>query len=216
MEYLTKCNAKCVVTKRGNNGGIFVHRYINDDFRLYLLAEYDEYQKMKRYGQIYTIDRESSKSSSILLNRIVYKGIDAATWRQLNPEKEGNIRDDTDYTGLYQHMMMQYLQIVDATLISNSFTFPMRASALECEAHSLIQRWVDADKDEDLETLIYTDLSRFTGTNEAPDNRPAYQQKHLSDIQRKSLIGMRSGEYRLDKDGIYRNSEGFIEILARF
>lgn len=151
-----------------------------------------------------------------LLNRIVYKGIDAATWRQLNPEKEGNIRDDTDYTSLYQHMMLQYLQIVDATLISNNFTFPMRASALECEAYSLIQRWIDADKDEDLETLMYADLSRFTGINEAPDNRPAYQQKYLSDIQRKSLIGMRSGEYRLGKDGIYRNSEGFIEILARF
>lgn len=113
-------------------------------------------------------------------------------------------------------MMLQYLQIVDATLISNNFIFPMRASALECEAYSLIQRWIDADKDEDLETLMYADLSRFTGTNEALNNRPTYQQKYLSDIQRKSLIGMRSGEYRLGKDGVYRNSEGFIEILARF
>ena len=112
-----------------------------------------------------------------LLNRIVYKGINAATWRQLNPEKEGIIRDDTDYTSLYQHMMLQYLQIVDATLISNNFIFPMRASALECEAYSLIQRWIDADKDEDLETLMYADLSRFTGTNEALNNRPTYQQK---------------------------------------
>lgn len=79
MEYLAKCNAKCVVTKRGNNGGTFVHRYIaydfaayiNDDFRLYLLAEYDEYQRMKRYGQIYTINRESSKSSSVLLTSAI-------------------------------------------------------------------------------------------------------------------------------------------------
>ena len=28
MEYLAICNAKCIVTKRGNNGGTFVHRFI--------------------------------------------------------------------------------------------------------------------------------------------------------------------------------------------
>ena len=56
MEYLAMCNAKCVVTKRGKNGGTYTHRYIaydfaayiNDDFRIYLLAEYEEFQKMKR------------------------------------------------------------------------------------------------------------------------------------------------------------------------
>lgn len=150
-----------------------------------------------------------------MLNNIVYQGITAGMWRRLNPEKEGNIRDDEDYTGLYQHMMMQYLQIVDSTLIRKNFPYSMRQPILECEAHSLLQRWINAEESEDPETLMYADLSRFVGINESQDQRPLYQQIFLPAIQRKTMIGLRSGEYHMDKDGIYRNSEGFIELLAR-
>lgn len=62
---------------------------------------------------------------------------------------------------------------------------------------------------------MYADLSRFVGINESQDQRSLYQQIFLPAIQRKTMIGLRSGEYRMDKDGIYRNSEGFIELLAR-
>ena len=178
MEYLAMCNAKCVITKRGNNGGTYVHRYIaydfaayiNDDFRIYLLAEYEEFQKMKRYGQIYNIDRESSKSSSVLLtsaieeylipfdasdnqaqaifsheydiiNKIIW-GISASEWRKLNPHKKGNIRDDKEYTNPYQLSLLNHLQLIDNALIKVGWDEAHRIVMLTEEANGLIKKWI--------------------------------------------------------------------------
>ena len=235
MDYLSKCNAKCVVTKRGNNGGVFVHRYIaydfaayiNDDFRLYLLAEYDEYQRMKRYGQIYTINRESSKSSSVLLtsaieeylipfdaideqaqaifqheydiiNKIIW-GISASEWRKLNPHKKGNIRDDKDYTNPYRLSLLNHLQLIDNNLIKIGHDEPHRIVKMIEEANLLIKRRLNAQEE------------RKVVENDETTPSSSYREAMLAKMGRNA----REDGVCLDKDGIPRDNDGFVRLVPK-
>ena len=235
MEYLAMCNAKCVVTKRGKNGGTYTHRYIaydfaayiNDDFRIYLLAEYEELQKMKRYGQIYNINRESSKSSSVLLtsaieeylipfdasddeaqaifsheydiiNKIIW-GISASEWRKLNPHKKGNIRDDKEYTNPYQLSLLNHLQLIDNNLIKVGYGEANRIVKMTEEANLLIKRWIKSKQEEE---AIANDESTQAST---------YWEATLVKMDRNA----REDGVRLDKKGVPRDKEGFIRLVSR-
>lgn len=235
MEYLAMCNAKCVVTKRGKNGGTFVHRYIaydfaayiSDDFRIYLLAEYEEFQRMKRYGQIYNINRESSKSSSVLLtsaieeylipfdasddeaqaifsheydiiNKIIW-GISASEWRKLNPHKKGNIRDDKEYTNPYQLSLLNHLQLIDNNLIKVGHGEANRIVKMTEEANLLIKRWVKSQQEEE---AIANDESTQAST---------YWEAMLAKLDRNA----QEDGVRLDKKGVPRDKEGFIRLVSR-
>lgn len=234
-EYLAKCNVKCVVTKRGNNGGTFVHRYIaydfaayvNDDFRIYLLAEYEEFQKMKRYGQIYNINRECSKSGSVLLtsaieeylipfdasddeaqaifsheydiiNKIIW-GISASEWRKLNPHKKGNIRDDKEYTNPYQLSLLNHLQLIDNNLIKVGYGEANRIVKMTEEANLLIKRWIKSQQEEE---AIANDESTQAST---------YWEAMLAKLDRNA----QEDGVRLDKKGVPRDKEGFIRLVSR-
>lgn len=235
MEYLATHNAKCVVTKRGNNGGTFVHRYIaydfaayiNDDFRIYLLAEYEEFQRMKRYGQIYNINRESSKSSSVLLtsaieeylipfdasddeaqaifsheydiiNKIVW-GISASEWRKLNPHKKGNIRDDKEYTNPYQLSLLNHLQLIDNNLIKVGHSEAHRIIKMIEEANLLIKRWIKSQQEaEAIEDDESTPVSTYWTATLAKMDRSA-----------------RESDVRLDRNGIPRDKDGFIHLVSK-
>ena len=235
MEYLAMCNAKCVVTKRGKNGGTFVHRYIaydfaayiSDDFRIYLLAEYEEFQRMKRYGQIYNINRESSKSSSVLLtsaieeylipfdasddeaqaifsheydiiNKIVW-GISASEWRKLNPHKKGNIRDDKESTNPYQLSLLNHLQLIDNNLIKVGYGEANRIVKMTEEANLLIKRWIKSQQEEE---AIANDESTQAST---------YWEAMLAKLDRNAKVD----GVRLDKKGVPRDKEGFIRLVSR-
>ena len=235
MEYLAMCNAKCVVTKRGKNGGTFVHRYIaydfaayiSDDFRIYLLAEYEEFQRMKRYGQIYNINRESSKSSSVLLtsaieeylipfdasddeaqaifsheydiiNKIVW-GISASEWRKLNPHKKGNIRDDKESTNPYQLSLLNHLQLIDNNLIKVGYGEANRIVKMTEEANLLIKRWIKSQQEEE---AIANDESTQAST---------YWEAMLAKLDRNA----QEDGVRLDKKGVPRDKEGFIRLVSR-
>ena len=235
MEYLAMCNAKCVITKRGNNGGTYVHRYIaydfaayiNDDFRIYLLAEYEEFQKMKRYGQIYNIDRESSKSSSVLLtsaieeylipfdasdnqaqaifsheyaliNKIIW-GISASEWRKLNPHKKGNIRDDKEYTNPYQLSLLNHLQLIDNALIKVGWDEAHRIVMLTEEANGLIKKWIKFQQEAE---AIERDESTQAST---------YWEATLAKMDRNA----REDGVRLDKKGVPRDKDGFIRLVSK-
>ena len=235
MEYLAMCNAKCVVTKRGKNGGTFVHRYItydfaayiSDDFRIYLLAEYEEFQKMKRYGQIYNIDRESSKSSSVLLtsaieeylipfdasdnqaqaifsheydiiNKIIW-GISASEWRKLNPHKKGNIRDDKEYTNPYQLSLLNHLQLIDNALIKVGWDEAHRIVMLTEEANGLIKKWIKFQQEAE---AIANDESTQAST---------YWEATLAKMDRNA----REDGVRLDKKGVPRDKDGFIRLVSK-
>ena len=235
MEYLAMCNAKCVVTKRGKNGGTFVHRYIaydfaayiSDDFRIYLLAEYEEFQRMKRYGQIYNINRESSKSSSVLLtsaieeylipfdasddeaqaifsheydiiNKIVW-GISASEWRKLNPHKKGNIRDDKESTNPYQLSLLNHLQLIDNNLIKVGYGEANRIVKMTEEANLLIKRWIKSQQEEE---AIANDESTQAST---------YWEAMLAKLDRNA----QEDGVRLDKKGVPRDKEGFIRLVSK-
>ena len=235
MEYLAMCNAKCVVTKRGKNGGTFVHRYIaydfaayiSDDFRIYLLAEYEEFQRMKRYGQIYNINRESSKSSSVLLtsaieeylipfdasddeaqaifsheydiiNKIIW-GISASEWRKLNPHKKGNIRDDKESTNPYQLSLLNHLQLIDNNLIKVGYGEANRIVKMTEEANLLIKRWIKSQQEEE---AIANDESTQAST---------YWEAMLAKLDRNAKVD----GVRLDKKGVPRDKEGFIRLVSR-
>ena len=235
MEYLAMCNAKCVVTKRGKNGGTFVHRYIaydfaayiSDDFRIYLLAEYEEFQRMKRYGQIYNINRESSKSSSVLLtsaieeylipfdasddeaqaifsheydiiNKIVW-GISASEWRKLNPHKKGNIRDDKESPNPYQLSLLNHLQLIDNNLIKVGYGEANRIVKMTEEANLLIKRWIKSQQEEE---AIANDESTQAST---------YWEAMLAKLDRNA----QEDGVRLDKKGVPRDKEGFIRLVSR-
>ena len=235
MEYLAMCNAKCVVTKRGKNGGTFVHRYIaydfaayiSDDFRIYLLAEYEEFQRMKRYGQIYNINRESSKSSSVLLtsaieeylipfdasddeaqaifsheydiiNKIIW-GISASEWRKLNPHKKGNIRDDKESTNPYQLSLLNHLQLIDNNLIKVGYGEANRIVKMTEEANLLIKRWIKSQQEEE---AIANDESTQAST---------YWEAMLAKLDRNA----QEDGVRLDKKGVPRDKEGFIRLVSR-
>ena len=235
MEYLAMCNAKCVVTKRGKNGGTFVHRYIaydfaayiSDDFRIYLLAEYEEFQRMKRYGQIYNINRESSKSSSVLLtsaieeylipfdasddeaqaifsheydiiNKIIW-GISASEWRKLNPHKKGNIRDDKESTNPYQLSLLNHLQLIDNNLIKVGYGEANRIVKMTEEANLLIKRWIKSQQEEE---AIANDESTQAST---------YWEAMLAKLDRNAKVD----GVRLDKKGVPRDKEGFIRLVSK-
>ena len=235
MEYLAMCNAKCVVTKRGKNGGTFVHRYIaydfaayiSDDFRIYLLAEYEEFQRMKRYGQIYNINRESSKSSSVLLtsaieeylipfdasddeaqaifsheydiiNKIIW-GISASEWRKLNPHKKGNIRDDKESTNPYQLSLLNHLQLIDNNLIKVGYGEANRIVKMTEEANLLIKRWIKSQQEEE---AIANDESTQAST---------YWEAMLAKLDRNA----QEDGVRLDKKGVPRDKEGFIRLVSK-
>lgn len=235
MEYLAMCNAKCVITKRGNNGGTFVHRYIaydfaayiSDDFRIYLLAEYEEFQKMKRYGQIYNIDRESSKSSSVLLtsaieeylipfdasddeaqaifsheydiiNKIIW-GISASEWRKLNPHKKGNIRDDKESTNPYQLSLLNHLQLIDNNLIKIGHSEAQRIVMMIAAADSLVKRWIKCQQEME---AVERDESTQAST---------YWEATLAKMDRNA----REDGVRLDKKGVPRDKDGFIRLVSK-
>ena len=235
MDYLAACNEKCVVTKRGNNGGTFVHRYIaydfaayiSDDFRIYLLAEYEEFQKMKRYGQIYNIDRESSKSSSVLLtsaieeylipfdasddeaqaifsheydiiNKIIW-GISASEWRKLNPHKKGNIRDDKESTNPYQLSLLNHLQLIDNNLIKIGHSEAQRIVMMIAAADSLVKRWIKCRQEEE------------TIANDESTQASTYWEATLAKMDRNA----REDGVRLDKKGVPRDKEGFIRLVSK-
>lgn len=235
MEYLAMCNAKGVVTKRGKNGGTFVHRYIaydfaayiSDDFRIYLLAEYEEFQRMKRYGQIYNINRESSKSSSVLLtsaieeylipfdasddeaqaifsheydiiNKIIW-GISASEWRKLNPHKKGNIRDDKESTNPYQLSLLNHLQLIDNNLIKVGYGEANRIVKMTEEANLLIKRWIKSQQEEE---VIANDESTQAST---------YWEAMLAKLDRNA----QEDGVRLDKKGVPRDKDGFIRLVSK-
>lgn len=235
MEYLAMCNAKCVVTKRGKNGGTYAHRYIaydfaayiSDDFRIYLLAEYEEFQKMKRYGQIYNINRECSKSGSVLLtsaieeylipfeasdnqaqaiysheydiiNKIVW-GISASEWRKLNPTKKGNIRDDKGYTNPYQLSLLNHLQLIDNALIKVGWDEAHRIVMMTEEANNLIKRWIKFQQEAE---AIERDESTQAST---------YWEAMLAKLDRNA----QEDGVRLDKKGVPRDKDGFIRLVSK-
>lgn len=182
---------------------------------------------MKRYGQIYNINRESSKSSSVLLtsaieeylipfdasddeaqaifsheydiiNKIVW-GISASEWRKLNPHKKGNIRDDKESTNPYQLSLLNHLQLIDNNLIKVGYGEANRIVKMTEEANLLIKRWIKSQQEEE---AIANDESTQAST---------YWEATLVKMDRNA----REDGVRLDKKGVPRDKKGFIRLVSK-
>ena len=182
---------------------------------------------MKRYGQIYNINRESSKSSSVLLtsaieeylipfdasddeaqaifsheydiiNKIIW-GISASEWRKLNPHKKGNIRDDKESTNPYQLSLLNHLQLIDNNLIKVGYGEANRIVKMTEEANLLIKRWIKSQQEEE---AIANDESTQAST---------YWEAMLAKLDRNAKVD----GVRLDKKGVPRDKEGFIRLVSR-
>lgn len=211
-------------------------QYVSTEFRLYLLEEFKEYQDIKGRTKQFKDLRKSTKYHARMLTRVINDelipynaddeevertharefdqlnmiayNITAKQWRDDNPGKAGNIRDDTDYTDSCRLQVLDHLQIVDAMLIKAGVPKLDRFTRLYEEAEDLMQRLNEEDSDQDDDAYINT--SYYARKTTKPVTSSLKKNVKMYDDFQKDV---KSGKIRYDKkDGLFHDKNGFIRL----
>lgn len=216
-------------------------QYVSTEFRFFLLEEFNEYQTIKGRTKQFKDSRNSTKLHARMLTRVVNDelipfnadddliekihgrefnqintiayNLTAQQWRDENPEKVGNIRDDTDYTDSRRLQLVDHLQVIDAILIKAGIPFASRGDRLLDEACDLLQRWNEIDSLPDNEDDIYVNTSYYARKTTKPVTSKLKKKVKLYEDFQKDV---KSGKVRYDsrtKD--YRDKDGFIHLAFK-
>lgn len=213
-------------------------QYVSIEFRYFLLKEFDEYQTIKGRTKQFNDSRKSTKLHARMLTRVINDelipfnatddeveriharefnrlnmivyNLTAKEWRDNNPDKVGNIRDDTDYTDSRRLQLLDHLQIVDAMLIKDGFLGDDREYRLYEEAHELLEKLNNNDSERDDEDDVYINTSYYARKTIKPVTLKLKKKvKMYEDFQK----DIKSGRIRYNKeDETFRDKDGFIRL----
>lgn len=213
-------------------------QYVSTEFRYFLLKEFDEYQTIKGRTKQFNNSRKSTKLHARMLTRVINDelipfnatddeaeriharefnrlnmivyNLTAKKWREDNPNKSGNIRDDTDYTDSRRLQLMDHLQVVDAMMIKSGILGDDREYRLYEEAHDFLERLEAEDSEREDEDDMYVNTSYYARKTVKPVTPKLKKKVKMYEEFQKDV---KSGKVRYDKkDETFRDKDGFIRL----
>ncbi len=139
-QWIKRTNAIGIISKSGRYGGTYAHKdiafefasWISVEFKLYLIKEFQRLKDQERKQLGWDIRRNLTKinyrihTEADILNMALF-GITAAMWREVNPDKNRNIRD---YANVAKLVCLINLENLNAIFINDGLSQDARLERL--------------------------------------------------------------------------------------